>query len=175
MGRFKGWCTGCVLAALLLCCGGRSVSGQSIWGLNSFFNNLDGLPNAGNASAYTTNVTSGTGNGNNFNTTPGASANPNPPPTFIPGTQVIVSLSGAATENGDATPDTFNFVLRSTEAFNLNQQAAVTIPTFLTGAINFFQNAAPPNANTSVGSVTADVVVLDNTNADRKSTRLNSS
>jgi hypothetical protein len=38
------------------------------------------------------------------------------------------------------------------------------MPTFLTGALNFFQNAMPPNANTSIGSITADVVVLDNTN-----------
>jgi hypothetical protein len=149
MGKFKSGSFSVLVAVLF--CGVSGASGQSVWSLNTNWNNLDFN---GNVSAYTTNMISGTGAGNKNNSTPGATA-PNP------GTLVLVGLSGLATENGDATPDTFNFVLRSSEGFNLNQQAAVSIPTFLKGAINFFQNAMPPNANTSIGSVTADVVVLD--------------
>jgi len=128
--------------------------GQSVSSITSSWTNLDFN---GNVSAYSTNAVSGTGNGNKSITTPGATA-----PT--PGTLGFLGLNGAAGENGDATPDTFNFSIQSSQGFNLNQQASVCLPTFLTGALNFFQNAAPPNANTSVGTITADVVVLDNTN-----------
>lgn len=138
--------------------------GQTVSNLTSFWGNLDGLRNAGNVSVYTTNAVSGTGNGNKFLTTPGFTNNANPPPTFNPSDLVKLGLSGAASENGDASPDTFNFVVRSTQTFTLTQSAAVSIPTFLTGSLNFFQNAAPPNANTSTGSIIADVVVLDNAN-----------
>lgn len=103
--------------------------------------------NTGNPpGVFITNAMSDTGNGNAFIGTSGGA-----------NLAAVLGLSGAALDDGDAVADSFTFSIRTTQAFSLNAQALVTIPTFAFGSLTF------PAGVAGTSSVTWNVSVLDNT------------
>jgi hypothetical protein len=82
--------------------------------------------------------------------------------------QVLVLWGRAtATEDGNAVRDRFNFTMGGTQEFEVRAGGAnLWAPLWLNGRINFFQNAAAPNANFAVGSLRAEIEfkIWDGTN-----------
>src|SRR5947209_8422645 len=135
---------------------GTSALAQSVITFNTNWSNLDGLPAAGNVSAYDAGgvVQDNAATSKNV-TTPGWTS-PNPParvPTFFS----LASLSGVAIQNGNATEDRYLRGITTSQTFTINSPAWVALPTYINGNIVFAQGANASQATT----VTASVQITD--------------
>lgn len=140
-----------------------AVRAQSVSSYVSAWNNLDNIPNPGvSTSLYLTNTVNGNAAGNKNVTTPDFSVNPGPPPvTVSPGLMGQLQLSGIAIQDGVGVVDAYTFSVRSRQRWQLNEQARVFIPAFLSGGTTFgVPIPALPNAATT-GGVTVLVRVID--------------